>query len=119
VPVVAIASSDTLTSIITMRVPFALGVLLCGGLQAVQAVRVYMSPAQGFFQAPVSPEEASVALSRHLGLESFESFQEGSPGAYTEESFVGQDAKNSLIITVEETDAGGAHVSGLCSGIPA
>lgn len=104
------AGGDTLTSIITMRVPFSLGVLLCGGLQAVQAVRVYMSPAPDFHQASVSPEQASAAVSRHLGLESFESFQEGSPGAYKEESFVGQDARNSLIITVDEADARGAHI---------
>ena len=75
-----------------------------------QAVNVYLSPSP---QIPftLSPSQASFVLSRHLGLDYFES-----PGdaihedLLNEHSFVGQGAKNGLLLTVSEEDVRGVFV---------
>ncbi|KAJ6498776.1 hypothetical protein C8R45DRAFT_979853 [Mycena sanguinolenta] len=79
-------------------------VVLCG-LQAAQAVNVYLYPPQAFPSPNLVVEDASAALSRHLGLEIFESFRDSSVLDYSEESFVGQGGNNVLLLTVEDVDA--------------
>ncbi|KAF8973020.1 hypothetical protein BDZ97DRAFT_1912616 [Flammula alnicola] len=88
-----------------MLAHFSLALLLSAGLQLTEAVHVYLSPAPTFYRSTLSPEDASAALSRHLGLEAFEPFLVASDLSYNEETFVGQGAKNALIVTVEENDA--------------
>jgi len=79
---------------------FSLGLLLSASLS--QAVNVYLSPSN-YFPSPLSPADASAALSRHLGLEQFEPLLDASNLGH-EEWFVGQGSKNALLITLEETD---------------
>ncbi|KAJ7075831.1 hypothetical protein C8R43DRAFT_1054067 [Mycena crocata] len=81
-----------------------LGVVLYG-LQAAQAVNVYLYPPQTFLRSKLSPEDASAALSRHLGLEIFEALRDSSSLDYAEESFVGQGPNDVLLLTLDETDA--------------
>ncbi|KAJ7162115.1 hypothetical protein C8R46DRAFT_1177546 [Mycena filopes] len=81
-----------------------LAVVLCG-LQAVQAVNVYLYPPQTNLRSNLGPQDASAALSRHLGLEIFEAFRDTSFLDYSEESFVGQGPNNVLLLTVDAADA--------------
>ncbi|KAJ7665716.1 hypothetical protein B0H17DRAFT_1019207 [Mycena rosella] len=81
-------------------------VVLCG-LQAAQAVNVYLYPPQMSLPSSFAPEDASAALSRHLGLEIFETLRDGS---YSEESFVAQGPNNALLLTLDEADAKGLSV---------
>lgn len=80
----------------------ALSIILAGLhlFQKVQAVHVYLNPQS---EAQVSPQHASFALSRHLGLEFFESL--GGNYAYQEENFVGKGSKNGLLLAIDEVDA--------------
>ncbi|KAJ7282698.1 hypothetical protein C8J57DRAFT_1296204 [Mycena rebaudengoi] len=75
------------------------------GLQATQAVNVYLHPPQTFLRSTLAPEDATAALSRHLGLEIFETLRDGSSVDYSEESFVGQGANNVLLLALDEADA--------------
>ncbi|KAJ6507276.1 hypothetical protein C8R47DRAFT_1315538 [Mycena vitilis] len=79
-------------------------VVLCG-LQAAQAVNVYLYPPQLSLRPNLAPEDASAALSRHLGLEIFEAFRDSSSLDYSEESFVGQGSQNALLLSLDYTDA--------------
>ncbi|KAF8197896.1 hypothetical protein BJ912DRAFT_922624 [Pholiota molesta] len=83
----------------------AIPLLLSLGLQLTHAVHVYLSPASDFYRSNLSPEDASATLSRHLGLDAFEPLWEASDVSHNEELFVGQGAKNALLVTVEEEDA--------------
>ncbi|KAJ7467130.1 hypothetical protein FB451DRAFT_1137775 [Mycena latifolia] len=85
-----------------MWTPFA--VVLCG-LQAAQAVNVYLYPTQTLPQTFLRSEDASAALSRHLGLEIFETLRDSSVLDYSEESFVAQGPNNALLLTLDEADA--------------
>jgi hypothetical protein len=85
----------------------AIPLLLSLGLQLTHAVHVYLSPASDFYRSNLSPEDASATLSRHLGLDAFEPLWEASDVSHNEELFVGQGAKNALLVTVEEEDAQG------------
>ncbi|KZP34437.1 hypothetical protein FIBSPDRAFT_718926 [Athelia psychrophila] len=70
-----------------------------------QAVQVYLNPA-AVTPASLSPSSASFALSRHLGLEFFESATDGVHGQLLhEQSFVGQGAKSALLLSINEEDA--------------
>ncbi|KAJ7354625.1 hypothetical protein DFH08DRAFT_922907 [Mycena albidolilacea] len=79
-------------------------VVLCG-LRAAQAVNVYLYPPQISLRPNLALEDASAALSRHLGLEIFEAFRDSSVLDYGEESFVGQGTNNVLLLTLEDVDA--------------
>ncbi|KAJ7782388.1 hypothetical protein DFH07DRAFT_790500 [Mycena maculata] len=79
-------------------------VVLCG-LQAAQAVNVYLYPPQTSLRTNIAPEDASAALSRHLGLEMFEVLRDSSALDYSEEMFVGQGPSNVLLLTLDDTDA--------------
>lgn len=72
------------------------------------AVHVYLSPASDFYRSSLSPEDATAALSRHLGLDAFEQLRQPGDSSYNEELFVGQGPKNILLVTVEESDAAGS-----------
>ncbi|KAJ6538879.1 hypothetical protein DFH09DRAFT_72858 [Mycena vulgaris] len=78
--------------------------VLCG-LQAVQAINVYLYPPQTFLRPNLAPEDANAALSRHLGLEIFEALRDSSILDYSEESFVGQGSNSALVLTLDDTDA--------------
>ena len=83
----------------------SLGLLLSVSLS--QAVDIYLSPSSNFGRSSLSPAaDASAALSRHLGLEQFESLLDAS-NLGREEWFVGQGSKNVLLITLEEGDLQG------------
>ncbi|KAJ7623534.1 hypothetical protein FB45DRAFT_925936 [Roridomyces roridus] len=81
-------------------------VVLCG-LHAVQAVNVYLFPqsTKSFLRPNLAPEDASAALSHHLGLELFDTLRDGSALNYAEQPFVGQGPNNALLLTLEEADA--------------
>ncbi|CAK5265404.1 unnamed protein product [Mycena citricolor] len=86
-----------------------LAVVLCG-LQAAQAVNVYLYPPQTFLRGEVGAEDASAALSRHLGLEIFEPLRDSSVLDYTEEFFVGKGHSNVLLLTMDHEDARALHL---------
>lgn len=81
--------------------------VLPAALQLVQAIDVYLSPPSSLLRPTLSAEQASAALSRHLGLEAFEPFRDASDWIHHEESFVGQGTKNALILTVDQNDLSG------------
>ncbi|KAJ3767569.1 hypothetical protein FB446DRAFT_321663 [Lentinula raphanica] len=70
-------------------------------------VNVYLNPSTSLLRSQLSPEDASLALSQHLGLEQFEFLQDQSRATYQDGSvnFVGAGQKNALIVTMEQLDA--------------
>jgi hypothetical protein len=82
--------------------------LLFIGLQLSQAVKIHLYPSQTFFRSTLSSNEASFALSRHLGLEFFEFREDTSSANYDEELFVGKGSSNALLLTTDEVDAKGS-----------
>jgi len=91
-----------------MLPPFSLCLLFSSVLQATQAVDVYLSPAPSHLRSTLSPEDASAALSRHLGVEVFEPLRDASDLAHSDDYFVGQGGKNALVLTMDESDVDGA-----------
>ncbi|KAJ7091989.1 hypothetical protein B0H15DRAFT_834939 [Mycena belliarum] len=81
-----------------------LAVVLCGA-HAAQAVNVYLYPPQTSLRTNFGPEDASAALSRHLGLEIFETLRDSSALDYSDEYFVAQGPINALLLTLDEADA--------------
>lgn len=77
--------------------------LFFSGLQLSRAVEVYLNPHQTFLRSTLEPEDASSALSRHLGVEIFEPFRD----ATLEEPFVGEGSYSALLLTMDELDAKG------------
>ncbi|KAJ7139058.1 hypothetical protein C8R44DRAFT_605015 [Mycena epipterygia] len=78
--------------------------VLLYGLQAAQAVSVYLHPPRTS-RSRLAQEDASAALSRHLGLEVFEALRDSSTLDYSAESFVAQGSKNVLLLTIDDADA--------------
>ncbi|KAL0576336.1 hypothetical protein V5O48_005634 [Marasmius crinis-equi] len=74
-------------------------------LQSIQAVDVYLWPNSLSFPSKLSPEDASSALSHHLGLEIYESVRDSFKAAYEQESFVAQEQYSAVLLTVDEVDA--------------
>jgi hypothetical protein len=97
-----------------MWAPLSLGLLFSASLS--QAVKVYLSPSSSFVGSSLSPADASAALSRHLGLEQFESQLDVSNLGH-EEWFVGQGFKNVLLITMEESDVQGSFYFDVYSAV--
>lgn len=85
-----------------------LGALL-SALQLSSAVDVFLNPTSSLRRTTLSPEDASSALSQHLGLEIFEVLQAQSRPVYNDDSieFVATGLKNALIVTMEHSDAKG------------
>ncbi|KAJ3934173.1 MAG: hypothetical protein NXY57DRAFT_890722 [Lentinula lateritia] len=83
-----------------------LGALL-SALQLSSAVDVFLNPTSSLRRTTLSPEDASSALSQHLGLEIFEVLQAQSRPVYNDDSieFVATGLKNALIVTMEHSDA--------------
>lgn len=82
--------------------------LLLAGLS--QAVQVYLNPSPQVSET-LPPSQASFVLSRHLGLDYFESAGDAIHGDFlNEHSFVGQGAKNGLLLTMSEEDVRGVFV---------
>jgi hypothetical protein len=84
--------------------PLSLCLILATIVNA-QGVNVYLSPPRTHLKSAMSPEYASAALSRHLGLEVFEPFHDTSLLAFDDTHFVGQGERNSMVVTVEESYA--------------
>ena len=76
-------------------------------LQSVKAVDVYLWPNSPSFSPKLSPEDASSALSQHLGLEIYEHVRDSFKAIYEQETFVAQEQKNGLVVAVDEVDAVG------------
>lgn len=77
-------------------------------LQPVLGINIYLNPAPLVPRSSLSPADASAVLSRHLGLESFEPFRDGSAANHDGGDFVGQGSQKSYLLTLEESDAEGA-----------
>jgi hypothetical protein len=82
----------------------------------VQAVHVYLRPPP-LNGAPsrLSPDHAAFEISKHLGLESFESAGSASDYGYSvhdEQLFVGQGEKSGLLLSM---DMNGVEEKGMCS----
>lgn len=84
--------------------------VLLYGLQAAQAVSVYLHPPRNS-RSRLAPEDASAALSRHLGLEVFEALRDSSTLDYSAESFVAQGSNNVLLLTIDDADAQGSSIT--------
>jgi len=87
-----------------------------------QAVRVYLSPSPQL-PSKLSPKQASFAVSRHLDLESFETFDEDSAvwDAPLNQEFIGQGPKDGLLLTIDETYVYGEFLNvrvSLCENMP-
>jgi len=81
--------------------------LLLAGLSLTHAAIIYLNPAP-VLPPRLSPGHASFALSRHLGLEYFESLgtnDEPSASWMNEGSFVGQGSSNGLLLCINELEA--------------
>jgi len=91
-------------------------VLLLLSASIAKGVEVYLSPHPSFLHSTLTPEHASAALSRHIGLEAFESVWDASELTHNEEVFVGQGPKSVVVMTMDEDDASGT-VSSLFSRI--
>jgi len=78
-----------------------LTLLVFACISGIQAVSVYLSPPRTYLKSTLSPEDASAALSQHLGLEAFEPLR----AFVYQEEFVGQGEKNAVVVTVEESNA--------------
>ncbi|KDQ55773.1 hypothetical protein JAAARDRAFT_208550 [Jaapia argillacea MUCL 33604] len=80
------------------------------GIARAAAVQVYLSPSTaGLLPSTLPPEHATLALSRHLGLELFESIGDTGDGelALGEffQPFVGQGPRDALLLSIEYADA--------------
>ena len=81
--------------------------LLSASAQVAQAVNVYLYPARDFAAGVNSLEDASAAVSRHLGLERFERLVGATNGLTVAEDFVGTGLSDGLLLTLNEQDADG------------
>lgn len=84
--------------------------LLLTATQLSQAINVYLRPPPSFLHTTLVPEDASAALSRHLGVEHMEPLRDLSQATFREEIFVGQGPKRGLLLTLEDTDAEGSEL---------
>lgn len=83
---------------------------LLSALQLSQAIDVYISPHNSLLRSTLSPQDASSALSRHLGVEVFEPLRDATRGGYNDESFVGKGSYNGLLMTMDEVDVKGSFI---------
>lgn len=88
-----------------MRLPLSACLLLACIVQASEAFHVYFSPPRTYPSSILSPVDASVALSRHLGLEVFEPLKDTSELSHDEEHFVGQGGRNAVLVILDESHA--------------
>jgi len=81
--------------------------LLFAGISLSQAVKVYLNPAP-VLPPTLSPQHASFAISRHLGVEFLEPLRTNdypSSSWMNEVSFVGQGSSNGLLLCINEVEA--------------
>ena len=81
--------------------------LLAASATLVGAGNLYIYPPKNYATGLESLQDASAAISRHLGLEMFESVDENSKALQVEDDFVGTSADNYLLLTMSERDAEG------------
>lgn len=75
-----------------------------------QAVQVYLNPLPSL-PPNLSPSHASFILSRHLGLEFFESARnEVYEPFLNEQAFVGQGSRSALLLSIDEQNARGMYM---------
>ena len=82
-------------------------ILLLVGLS--RAVRVYLSP-PSLLPSSLNTEQASFAISRHLGLEAFEPIDllgESLTDVFNEHQFVGRGSSNAVLLTLDDVVAKG------------
>ena len=82
-------------------------VLLLVGLS--RAVDVFLSP-PSVLPSSLDTEQASFAISRHLGLEAFEPIDlqgESFTNVFNEQQFVGRGSSNAVLLTMDEVVAKG------------
>ncbi|KAF8893507.1 hypothetical protein BD779DRAFT_1669789 [Infundibulicybe gibba] len=79
--------------------------LLLSGFHLSQAIQVYLSPQRVFPRPSLPPDDATSAISRHLGLEIFEPFTDATNLPAAEEIFVGKGSTNAMLLTMDEQDA--------------
>lgn len=85
-------------------------VALLSALQLSLAVNVFLNPAPfSSFNTRLSTEDASLALSHHLGLELFEVLQDSSRLIYDNGpvEFVAMGQKNAMVVIMDHSDAKG------------
>ncbi|KZT10884.1 uncharacterized protein LAESUDRAFT_672451 [Laetiporus sulphureus 93-53] len=85
------------------------GLSICLLLAGVsQAVRVYLNPPVSL-PSQLSAQQAGAALSRHLGLDYYESLDDWElfAGSSKQEAFVGQGPGSALLLSIDEEDAVG------------
>lgn len=75
------------------------------------AISVYLHPPPSPLQRVLSPAHASIALSRHLSLETFEPLGDLRDLYAVEQEFVAQGPTDALLLTVNEQDAPGTQFS--------
>ncbi|PPQ63664.1 hypothetical protein CVT24_004549 [Panaeolus cyanescens] len=85
-----------------MFISLSLPLLLSASIHLSQAVNIYLSPSTTQFRSSLSPDEASAALSTHLGVESSEPWQDLSEIPYTDADFVAKGQKDTMFVTAEE-----------------
>lgn len=90
-----------------MLASVSLCLLLSATVHVSQAINVYLSPSASYQRTILSPDDASAALSRHLGMEMFETLRDTSGNSYQEETFVGQGETSALILILNQADAQG------------
>ncbi|KAF5325720.1 hypothetical protein D9611_000406 [Ephemerocybe angulata] len=79
--------------------------LLAASTTLVNAGNLYLYPQKSYAAGVESLEDASAAISRHLGLDMFEPVSQYSKALLVEEDFVGTAADNYLLLTLNEEDA--------------
>ncbi|KAJ3523885.1 hypothetical protein NMY22_g11239 [Coprinellus aureogranulatus] len=79
--------------------------LLAASSTLVSAGNLYLYPPRSYATGLHSLQDASAAISRHLGLEMFESVNEHSKALQVEEDFVGKPAESYLLLTMSVRDA--------------
>jgi len=95
----------------TLRMVFnVLFTLLAATAPLVHAGNLYVYPPKSYAVGVNTLEDASAAISRHLGLDRFEQAHQDSKALLVEEDFVGAGVDNSLLLTMSEVDARGASL---------
>lgn len=81
--------------------------LLAASTTLVSAGNLYFVPPKSYATGLESLQDASAAISRHLGLEMFESVKDDSKALQVEEEFVGKSSGDYLLLTLSSRDAEG------------
>jgi hypothetical protein len=81
--------------------------LLAASIPFASAGNLYLYPPRSYVAAVNSLEDASAAISRHIGLDMFEHVNHETNALLVEEEFVGKGMDSSVLLTMNEADARG------------